>query len=614
MPDMPPKEFEDEGYLRRLFSVPFVDSFDISRDGRIAYFSNNDGQFQLYMVELDGSITRMTVDPERKTFPFFTTEDELVYFSDVGGDEKFDLYRLEIGTGGEERTNVPIDITPGTDYAIIPFVSYSADRRIASLVANRDGNFACYIMEKGGGGLKRITNHRYADERADLSPDGKKVAVTALVSGQENAVFIVDHESGGVTAISDMEKGENIEASSPCWSPDGNRIAFKSAERGYSDIGLYDIRNGGVTWLTEGTRECGSPVISPDGMKIAYTVNEGGRIGAVVRDLASGTVEKEISPFPGYVDTIKFSPDSKEIYFLFSSVRNSFDLFRYNLAEGRCTQVTNSIPKDIDTSYFVDAREVTFRSRPDGLNIPALLFLPSGWDGRSKLPAVVDIHGGPAWQSLNMWNPLIQALVARGMAVIAPNYRGSTGYGRKFREANRHVMGVADLNDCVSAAEYLVDSGIAEKGRIAVTGGSFGGYLTMCALTKYPDEWVCGSAVIPFLNWFTEMENEREDLRYWDEQNMGDPVKDRERLRNASPFFFLDRIRAPVQMIAGANDPRCPLEESRQAAEEMERLGKSVEFHYYPDEGHGFSKRENRVDAALRVLGFIENHISERSR
>ena len=149
---MPSRDFKDEGYLHRLFSVPFVDSFDISRDGRIAYFSNNDGQFQLYMVELDGSITRMTADPERKTFPFFTTEDEIVYFSDVGGDEKFDLYRLEIGTGGGERANVPMDITPGTDYAIIPFISYSADRRIASLVANRDGNFASYIIEKGGGG------------------------------------------------------------------------------------------------------------------------------------------------------------------------------------------------------------------------------------------------------------------------------------------------------------------------------------------------------------------------------------------------------------------------------------------------------------------------------
>ncbi len=613
MPDMPSQGLEEEGYLQRLFSVPFVESFDISPHGRIAYFSNSDGQFQLYMIELDGSIARMTVDPERKTFPFFTSEDELVYFSDAGGNEKFDLYRLGIGRGLEKRTNVPLDITPGTDYAILPYVSYSADRRIASIVANRDGNFASYTMEKGRSDLKRITSHRYTDERADMSPDGRKVAVTALVSGQENAVFIVDLESGGVTAITDMEKREKFEASSPCWSPDGSIIAFKSAERGYSDIGLYDIQNGGITWLTEGTRECGSPVISPDGMKIAYTVNEGGRIGAVVRDLAAGTAEREISPSPGYVDTIKFSPDSNEIYFLFSSVRISFDLFRYNLAGGTCTQVTNSIPTGIDTSYFVDAREVKFRSREDGLSIPALLFLPSGWDGRSKLPAVVDIHGGPAWQSLSTWDPLVQVLVARGKAVIAPNYRGSTGRGRKFQEANRHVMGLADLNDCVSAAEYLVDSGIAHKERIAVTGASFGGYLTMCALAKFPEMWSCGSAVVPFLNWFTEMENEREDLRYWDEQNMGDPVKDRERLRNASPYFFLDRIRAPVQMIAGANDPRCPLEESSHAVEEMERLGKSVEFHYYPDEGHGFSKRENKVDSMLRVLGFIENHISERS-
>ncbi|MCL4347139.1 MAG: prolyl oligopeptidase family serine peptidase, partial [Candidatus Thermoplasmatota archaeon] len=145
--------------------------------------------------------------------------------------------------------------------------------------------------------------------------------------------------------------------------------------------------------------------------------------------------------------------------------------------------------------------------------------------------------------------------------------------------------------------------------RIAVAGESFGGYLTMCALTGYPDLWCAGSATVPFINWFTEMESERGDLRYWDLQNMGDPVRDRERLTEASPAFFIERIRAPVQIIAGANDPRCPLTESLQAKQKLEGTGVELDFKYYENEGHSFDRMENIVDSMLRTYRFLIAHL-----
>lgn len=601
-----------DDYLRALFSIPFIEGFDAIEGGTIAYVSDASGQFQLYLKSGEKTV-QMTSGKDRKAFPLFAGPDRLVFFSDSGGDENFDLFEVNPNDSGADGGAHVTNLTPGTDFSITPHVSFSSDFRIAALVANREGNFATYIMPGNGGQMSRLTNHPYSDERADVSPDGKKVAVTSLVSGQDNGIFIVDTESGSVTEISDQATGRILEASSPSWSRDGKVIAFSSAEKGYSDIALYHLVTGELVWLTDGGRECYSPTISPDGLMVAYTVNEGHRIGCALRGVAAGAEERIVSSGEGYVESLKFSEDSKTLYYLFSGSRVSSALHNYSIVDGQDELVASSMPEGVDTSTFVDGKEITLSSGEDGLPVKALLYLPRNWDGKTRLPAMVHIHGGPAWQALNAWNPVIQSIVSMGAAVIGPNYRGSTGYGRKFREANRHVLGKLDLADCVAAADYLKEEGVADEKRIAVGGGSFGGYLTMCALTRHPEKWVCGSAVVPFLNWFTEMENEREDLKFWDHENMGDPVKDRDRLRDASPIFFLDRISAPVQIIAGANDPRCPLEESLQAKKELERLGKQVEFKHYDDEGHGFSKRENRVDANMRMLRFIEKHLFARS-
>ena len=181
-------------------------------------------------------------------------------------------------------------------------------------------------------------------------------------------------------------------------------------------------------------------------------------------------------------------------------------------------------------------------------------------------------------------------MVSRGWAVLAPNYRGSTGYGREWQLASRFDLGGCDTEDVVAGADYLVREGLADPARIAVTGRSWGGYLTMTALTGYPDRWAGGSAVVPFLNWFTAHANSREDLQHWDEENFGHPERDRELYYERSPFFFLERIAAPVQMICGAHDVRCPASESVQARDRLLALGKTCELVLYADEGHSFLK------------------------
>ena len=403
------------------------------------------------------------------------------------------------------------------------------------------------------------------------------------------------------------------------FTPDGNSLLYASDYQGDEnfDLFLVNIKEGKPRNLTENTEFAILPraSLSHDGRRITFVSNQSGAFAVYVLKVEDGSINRiSHHEFSDYYATFspddsKFAFDDRAMVFLFTGPKNPADLWKYDFESKTFSQLTNSLPSEIDTSNFVEGKQIYYECKKDGLEVPALIFTTIGKEPGKKSKAVIDIHGGPSAQDLNTWDPMKQVLISKGVVILSPNYRGSTGYGRKFRESNRFAMGDLDLADCASAWDYLVEQGIADPGKIAVTGGSFGGYLTMCALTKYPERWVCGSALVPFLNWFTEIKNEREDLRYWDLQNMGDPEKDKERLREASPIFYLDRVKVPVQVIAGAHDPRCPIEESEQARDELMKLGKQVEFKFYEDEGHGFRKIQNRIDAYRRSLSFLEKYL-----
>jgi dipeptidyl aminopeptidase/acylaminoacyl peptidase len=264
--------------------------------------------------------------------------------------------------------------------------------------------------------------------------------------------------------------------------------------------------------------------------------------------------------------------------------------------------LTDSLPAGLKSAEFVIPEPVTYPSL-DGTIIPGMLYKSKNSGAHS--PAVVVIHGGPAWHLAYYWHPFMAHLASRGWTVIAPNYRGSTGYGRKWLIANRYEMGRRDNDDCAAAALYLRHSGLADPSKIAVTGRSHGGYLTMTCLTRQPELWAVGSAVVPFLNWFTGHENSREDLQYWDILNMGDPVEYHDLWYECSPYFFLDQVRAPVQFICGENDPRCPPAESTDAHEKLQSLGIQSELLLYKGEGHGFLKIENVIDSEVKRVEFL---------
>ncbi len=284
----------------------------------------------------------------------------------------------------------------------------------------------------------------------------------------------------------------------------------------------------------------------------------------------------------------QFTPDG-EIIFLFESPKQPPDLWKRKL-DGTFEQLTDSMPVEYRQAEFMMPEEISYEN--EGINVPALLYRGEGES------AVINIHGGPNWHVQFLWDPFAAHMASRGWTVLEPNYRGSTGYGRSWQIASRYDMGGVDTRDCAAGAEYLERNGLADS--IAVTGRSHGGYLTMTCLTQFPDLWCGGSAVVPFLNWLKSHQESREDLQHWNIENMGDPQENQERWYDASPYFFLERVNAPVQLICGAHDPRCPAVESLDARDKLVELGKEAQLLLYEDEGHSFLNIENVIDAEVK--------------
>ena len=603
--------------LEALLRVPYVDSeleFDISPDGaQVAFSWNASGQWEVYVLSLDGtgSPQQVTTGPGAKFNPRWSPDgSRLAYALDLEGSECFDLYVHDLATGAHRN------LTPDTPDAIQPLYDWSPDGTEMVFISDRSGCFDTYVMPAAGGQARLLLDLPYSDRDVRWSPDGHRLAVVAETIGQDFGVFIVSPGGGellaiGGPAVSPAGGRSPVHAKDPCWSPDGRAIAFASNLHGSYQVGVYDVATGAISWVTDGKGDKEYPDWSPDGRRLVFVTNDGPLSRLTVLDLGTRTMAMyEVGA--GVHHHPRFTPDGGAVVLLFDNPGHPCDLWLLSLADGSTRALTCSLPPRLRDASFAMPVQVEYPSL-DGRSVPALLYRPvEPSTGAESLqtstllpPAVIAVHGGPSWLAQFTWDPFVQHLVGRGWVVLAPNYRGSTGYGREWQLANRFDLGGGDTKDVVAGADYLVCEGLADPARIAVTGASYGGYMTMTSLTQYPDRWAAGSAVVPFLNWFTEFANERPDLQHWDRENFGDPEKDRDLYRERSPFFFLDRVTAPVQLICGMHDPRCPASESIQARDELLAQGRRCDFVLYEDEGHGFLKTDNLVDATKRQVAFL---------
>ncbi len=586
--------------LEKLLSTPYVDPdhpFAISPDGsRVAFSWNPSGQWEIYELAWDGASapTQISRGAGSKFSPRYSPGGErLAYAVDFDGGENFRLFIHDFSNGAQT------DLTPTDPGALQPCFAWSPNGDQIAFLSNRSGVFKTYILPASGGADRMVLDTSYPDTKVHWSPTGRWLLVVAETTGSDFGAFVVAADGKVAEQISD-ESGP-LSAIDARWSPDGRKIAFASNARGVYDIAIYTLQSTVVTWLTQGSGVKYSPAWSPDGKQLVYVHCEDAVSHLVVLDLESN-VSSKYQVELGLHFTPEFTPQGDAIVCVFDNPRLPDDLWRISLADGSAQQLTQSLLPELRDESFAMPEVIRYPGL-DGVPVPALLYKPPNL--KSPSPGIVLVHGGPNWRYDMMWYPLAQHMLSRGWVVLLPNYRGSTGYGRDWQYASRYDQGGVDTRDVVAGAHYLVQTGLVDPQRIAVTGRSHGGYLTMTALTQYPQVWAAGSAVVPFLNWFTSHANSRDDLQHWDRENFGDPVKDHDMWYERSPFFFLDLVNAPVQLICGANDPRCPASESIAARDALMALGKPVDFHLYSDEGHIFLKTENVLDAEMRRIDFL---------
>ena len=263
-----------------------------------------------------------------------------------------------------------------------------------------------------------------------------------------------------------------------------------------------------------------------------------------------------------------------------------------------------AIAEDMVEPYLVH-----YPSKDGKWTISAFVYVPYNLPRNGEHPAIVYVHGGPTAQTMNTFNRFVQYMANQGYIVIAPNYRGSTGYGKEFQQANLFDMGGGDLQDVLAAADWIKQTGYVDPKKLILMGGSYGGYLTMMGVTKAPEVWAAGVPIVPFVNWFTEIQNEDPVLQQSDLATMGDLVKNKALYEDRSPINFVDQIKAPLYLLAGGNDPRCPKEEAQQVVDAVKKRGGVAEYKVYENEGHGFARVENQIDAYKRVADFLKAHV-----
>jgi dipeptidyl aminopeptidase/acylaminoacyl peptidase len=590
----------DLGVLLRVPCVEVEMGFDVSPDGeRVAFSWNRDGRWEIFEISLRSKTDPIQVSrgPGGKFHPRYSPDGRRLAFTvDFDGGEVYHIFVQDLANS-EQR-----DLTPDLNCFVQADFSWSPDGKYIAYISDQSGEFSVYVIPAEGGEARFVLDAGYPAWKVRWSPDGLWLAVSVEAGGIDFSIFIVSVEDGGAEYRIVDENGP-IDAGQPCWSPDSKWLAFSSDVHGLNNIGIFELATQQVNWLTDGEGEKQFPAWSPDGINLAYILNRGTISWLAIQKLGESPETYQVEPGVHYLP--RFTPDGSQIIFAFDNPRHPDDLWSFSLEDRTFNQLTHSLPEELADVPFAMPEEITYPGM-DGTPIPALLFKPQV---QNPGPGVLLIHGGPDWFFEMTWYPLMAHMASRGWVVLVPNYRGSTGYGREWQEASRFDFGGVDNDDVAAGAKFLLENGLADPERIGITGRSHGGYLTMTCLTKYPELWAVGSAVVPFINWFTNHKYIRPDLQHWDFENFGDPEENHDLWVERSPYFFLDRISAPVQLIAARQDQRCPVTDSTDAHEALLNMGKEVELVVYEDEGHAFLKIENVLDSEQRRVAFLAKYL-----
>jgi dipeptidyl aminopeptidase/acylaminoacyl peptidase len=586
--------------LQQLLALPTSLPRDFSDDGRsLLVLSNEPGTLQLHRVPAaGGAAERLTNFDEPVSGVFVPGTGRILLSIDEGGNERHQLHLLDATPGA-----VPEPFAVDEEFMHIE-PQVSSDGRLVAYGCNcRNGLDFDVFVQPVGGDARVVAQIGGYCEPLGFSPDGKLLAFTRLTERSgDNDLYLVDLERGEIEHVSPHD--DEAFFGDPVWRPDSKSFLFATnTGRDRTAIARYDLetRSFQIVHGDEWDLRCAGDAA---GRNLLVEVNEDGYSRLELRDPETLAL-RTVVPLPGRGvaerDFLVFSRDGRHLAYQFTSAREPGDVFVYDTETGDTTRVTQSA----DAAILEDVPEPQLHrfASFDDESIPVFLFRP---DGDDAAPVVVNIHGGPEAQARPIWGAVNAYFVSRGFAVAVPNVRGSTGYGKRYEHLDDREKRLDSVRDLAELHEWLGTVDGVDASRVGLTGGSYGGYMTLAGLAFHPDRFAAGVDVVGMSSLVTFLENTSIWRRAFREREYGSLEHDRELLESVSPISRIDEIRVPLLIIHGANDPRVPLSEAEQLHSGLAERGIETELIVYEDEGHGLQKLQNRLDAYPRVAEFLE--------
>ena len=602
--------FENYDIEEFFNNVAISGGYFSSSSDKLIYSSNESGIYNIYEVNINNGVASQLTHSEKESFfirSYVPNSDAFLYSADKGGNEISHLYL-------QKRDGDVLDLTPGENEKS-SFYKWSKDSTILYYLSNkRDSRyFDLYKMSVSDWKSSLIYENNNNMSVSSISDNEEYLLLSNSITTSENNFFLFELSSGKVSEIS-SDPGSY---SSAGFSSD-NKSFFYITDVGkeFAYLMEYNIGSGDSSVLFETNWDVMYSYLSKSGKYRVIGINEDGKN---ILKVYNEYENKEIK-FPSFEDGdiigLEFSETENKLRLSVGSSKMPNNLYVYDLNDKSLVKLTNSLNQNIDSKNLVNAKVVRYKSF-DGLEIPAIFYKPLQGSKNNKVPALVWVHGGPGGQSRMNFNPLIQYLTNQGYAVLAVNNRGSSGYGKTFYKLDDKNHGENDLKDCIWGKKWLQELEYIDQERIGIIGGSYGGYMTMAAMTFTPDEFKAGVNIFGVTNWIRTLKS---IPSYWEASRkalydeLGDPYSaDSIRLKKISPLFHASNVKNPVMVLQGANDPRVLQIESDEIVAELQKNKVPVEYVIFDDEGHGFRKKENQLEGYRKIKNFLDYYLKEPS-
>ncbi len=497
---------------------------------------------------------------------------------------------------------------------------WSKDGRKLALASSRrsPGALDAWVADVAGGGLRLVAENRGIGGITDISRDGTRAVLSRLVNRGDNNLFLIDlaGDGGRETLLTPHEGPGSFGGGK--FAPDG-RIVYLWSNGGrdltaFARVRLdHEGRPGPIEILAEREgAELQDFAIGDDGATAALVWNVAGRSELAFLDLAT-LAETPGPELPAeVVADLTFSENGRLLAMTLSGAALPTDVWIFDRVTERLRQLTHSPHAGVDLGTLVRPELVRFPAH-DGLELTAWLYRSDDAVGAAGPgPVVLSFHGGPEGQERPLFNSTYQALLSRGIAVLAPNVRGSSGFGKRFVNLDNGALRVDAIRDIGACVDYAVGAGVADPGRVGIMGGSYGGYMTMAGLAEYPERFAAGANLFGVVNFATFFAHTEPWMAAISKIEYGDPDAEADLLRDLSPINKIDRVVAPTIVLHGVNDTNVPVVEAEQVVDNLERRDVPVEYILFPDEGHGFRKTRNRITAAVSIVRWFARHLGAR--